>query len=111
MTCRNIDLLLSNKKYNKRQIRTKLPFYFLIKNIITGKVVRSHDGRPWYGGDTWRQGTSGNGSDGEGGDGAGGDGEDGDGVDGDDDSFVMVRGSETGEIVMMLVTGEDHWRR
>ena len=37
--------------------------------------------------------------------------EDGDGVDGDDDSLVMVRGSETGEIVMMLVTGEDHWRR
>ena len=41
----------------------------------------------------------------------GGDGEDGDGVDGEDDSFVMVCGSETGEIVMMLVTGEDHWRR
>ena len=37
--------------------------------------------------------------------------EDGDGVDGDDDSLVMVRGSETGKIVMMLVTGEDHWRR
>ena len=37
--------------------------------------------------------------------------EDGDGVDGDDDSPVMVRGSETGEIVMMLVTGEDHLRR
>ena len=34
-----------------------------------------------------------------------------DGVDGDDDSLVMVRGGETGEIVMMLVTGEDHWRR
>ena len=37
--------------------------------------------------------------------------EDGDGVDGDDDSLVMVHGSETDEIVMMLVTGEDHWRR
>ena len=37
--------------------------------------------------------------------------EDGDVVDGDDDSPLMVRGSETGEIVMMLVTGEDHWRR